>query len=103
MIKLKDLLKESYAWERKFGEKLPTLASIQEKKKLKEVGAAAEYRKYTRDIERAYTKYTKSIEKLRKKLESKGMKKESKEVYKLFAKYGLGFQSWLRGFIDKLL
>ena len=35
MIKLKDLLKESYMWERKFGEKLPTLASVQ-KKKLKE-------------------------------------------------------------------
>ena len=35
MIKLKDLLKESYAWERKFGEKLPTLADVQ-KKKLKE-------------------------------------------------------------------
>ena len=26
MIKLKNLLKESYVWERKFGEKLPTLA-----------------------------------------------------------------------------
>jgi len=36
MKKLKDLLKESYVWERKFGEKLPTLASIQEKKKLQE-------------------------------------------------------------------
>ena len=32
MKKLKDLLKESYVWERKFGEKLPTLASIQKKK-----------------------------------------------------------------------
>ena len=32
MIKLKDLLKESYVWERKFGEKLPTLASVQKKK-----------------------------------------------------------------------
>ena len=31
MIKLKDLLKESYVWERKFGEKLPTLADVQEK------------------------------------------------------------------------
>ena len=31
MIKLKDLLKESYAWERKFGEKLPTLANVQKK------------------------------------------------------------------------
>jgi len=36
MIKLKDLLKESYAWERKFGEKLPTLADVQRKKKLSE-------------------------------------------------------------------
>jgi len=35
MIKLKKLIKEAYAWERKFGEKLPTLASVQ-KKKLKE-------------------------------------------------------------------
>ena len=32
MIKLKNLLKEAYAWERKFGEPLPTLASVQEKK-----------------------------------------------------------------------
>ena len=32
MKKLKDLLKESHVWERKFGEKLPTLADIQEKK-----------------------------------------------------------------------
>ena len=36
MKKLKDLLKESYVWERKFGEKLPTLASVVQKKKLKE-------------------------------------------------------------------
>ena len=36
MIKLKSLIKEAYAWERKFGEPLPTLASIQ-KKKLKEM------------------------------------------------------------------
>ena len=35
MIKLKSLIKEAYAWERKFGEPLPTLASVQ-KKKLKE-------------------------------------------------------------------
>ena len=32
MIKLKELLKESkYAWDRKFGEKLPTLADVQRK------------------------------------------------------------------------
>ena len=32
MKKLTDLLKESYGWERKFGEKLPTLDSVQKKK-----------------------------------------------------------------------
>ena len=32
MKKLKDLLKESFVWERKFGEKLPTLADVQKKK-----------------------------------------------------------------------
>ena len=32
MIKLKKLIKEAYVWERKFGEPLPTLASVQEKK-----------------------------------------------------------------------
>ena len=31
MIKLKDILKESYVWERKFGESLPTLADVQQK------------------------------------------------------------------------
>ena len=31
MKKLKDLLKESYVWERKFGESLPTLKQIEEK------------------------------------------------------------------------
>ena len=30
-MKLTDLLKESYVWERKFGEKLPTLDSVQKK------------------------------------------------------------------------
>ncbi len=38
MKKLKDLLKESKVWERNFGEKLPTLDSVQKKyeKKLTE-------------------------------------------------------------------
>ena len=31
MKKLTDILKEGYAWERKFGEKLPTLDSVQKK------------------------------------------------------------------------
>ena len=43
MIKLKKLLKEGLAWERKFGEKLPTLDSVQKKyneEKLTEVDFA---------------------------------------------------------------
>ena len=31
MKKLKQLLKESYVWERKFGESLPTLSDVQKK------------------------------------------------------------------------
>ena len=31
MIKLKDLLLETVAWDRKFGEPLPTLKSVMEK------------------------------------------------------------------------
>ena len=42
MIKLKDLLKESYAWERKFGEKLPTLADVQKKKLTEASGGGKE-------------------------------------------------------------
>jgi len=34
-MKLKDLLKESKVWERSFGEKLPTLDSVQKKYKKK--------------------------------------------------------------------
>ena len=37
MIKLKSLVKEAYAWERKFGEKLPTLDSVQKKYEKKEL------------------------------------------------------------------
>ena len=36
MKKLTDLLKESYVWERKFGEKLPTLDDVKKQKKINE-------------------------------------------------------------------
>ena len=42
MIKLKKLLKESYVWDRKFGEKLPTLADV-EKKYKKMLDEASKY------------------------------------------------------------
>tara|TARA_Y100000310_G_scaffold265833_1_gene277072 strand:- start:625 stop:966 length:342 start_codon:yes stop_codon:yes gene_type:complete len=35
ILKLKDLLKESYVWERKFGESLPTLDDVIKKKQEK--------------------------------------------------------------------
>ena len=44
-IKMKDLLKESYVWERKFGEKLPTLNDIQKKYESKK--NLKEYRGYS--------------------------------------------------------
>jgi len=101
--KLKQLLKESYVWERKFGEKLPTLASIQEKKKLKEVGASAEYRKYTKNIEKSYRRYLDQVEDFEKVLIKKGLKIKAKEIHKAYAKHVLGFQSWLRSLMDRLL
>ena len=70
---------------------------------VKEVGASAEYKAITTEIEKTYVQYSKSIIKLRKILDKKGLKKESKLVYKQFAKGCLGFHSWLRGFVNKLL
>ena len=43
MIKLKNLLKEGLAWERKFGEKLPTLDSVQKKHNEKKLNEAEQY------------------------------------------------------------
>jgi len=40
--KLKDLLKESYVWERKFGESLPTLKDCEEKYAKKEITESVE-------------------------------------------------------------
>ena len=42
MIKLKSLIKEAYVWERKFGEKLPTLDSVQEKYEKKQLNEKKE-------------------------------------------------------------
>ena len=42
MIKLKNLIKEAYAWERKFGEKLPTLDSVQKKYEKKQLNEKRE-------------------------------------------------------------
>jgi hypothetical protein len=86
MKKLKELLKESYVWERKFGEKLPTLASIQEKKKLKEVGAGTEYRPHIMKIDKLYHAYWDAVKDFTDLLLKKGAKKEANTLHKLYMK-----------------
>ena len=103
MKKLKDLLKESYVWERKFGEKLPTLASIQ-KKKLNEVGAGAQYQKFYKDIERQQQGLSKSVGKFKKYLEKQGLKSEARNLEDnyLIDSYGW-MRKWLKKFIGGLM
>ena len=95
MIKLKDLLKESYAWERKFGEKLPTLADVQ-KKKLNEVGIAPELKMYTHAINKNYDRYWDSVKELQKYLVKKGAKKVSKEMGSIYVGNVGKFQHWMK-------
>jgi len=101
--KLKDLLKESYVWERKFGEKLPTLGDVQ-KKKLNEVGSGAQYRKFYKDIERQQEGLSKSVEKFKKYLEKQGLKSEATKLYDnyLIDSYGW-MRKWLKKFIRDLM
>ena len=73
MKKLKDLLKESFVWDRKFGEKLPTLADVQKKKngeKLNETGINKSY-KAIMDIEKRIN----GLEKIFRR-EQKGMTRD---------------------------
>ena len=104
MKKLKELLKESYVWERKFGEKLPTLASIQEKKKLKEVGAGAQYRKFYKDIERQQKGLSKSVDKFKSYLLKQGLKSKARELEDNYLVDSYGWmRKWLKKFISKLM
>tara|TARA_Y100001963_G_C6548484_1_gene338750 strand:+ start:248 stop:517 length:270 start_codon:yes stop_codon:yes gene_type:complete len=51
--KLTDLLKESYVWERKFGEKLPTLDDVKRQKEINEAKKidSKEWKKIKNQIE----------------------------------------------------
>ena len=102
MIKLKDLLKESYVWERKFGEKLPTLADIQ-KKKLNEVGAGAEYRKYYKNIEKTENVQAKQVNNLVQLLMKKGLKKEATAIASKYVKGVAEFDNFLKKLIGKMM
>ena len=88
MKKLKDLLKESYVWERKFGEKLPTLADVQKAKKLNEVGNAQVHKKYTMKIEDAVGNLEGAVENYSKFLIQQGHKKEAQELRGKFSFVG---------------
>ena len=70
---------------------------------VKEVGASSEYRKYTQKIEKSYRKYWDEVKDFEDLLVKKGLKPAAKEIHKKYAKNVLGFQAWLRGFIDRLL
>ena len=85
MKKLKDILKESYVWERKFGEKLPTLTDVQ-KKKLNEVGAGAEYRPHIKKIDKLYHDYWDAVKDFTDLLLKKGVKKEANNLHKMYMK-----------------
>ena len=95
MKKLTQLLKESYVWERKFGEKLPTLADVQKAKKLNEVGNAQVHKKYTMKIEDAAGYLESAVENYSKFLKQEGHKREAQE---LRGKYSVvnKFTHWMK-------
>ena len=74
-IKMKDLLKESHSWERKFGEKLPSLADVQKKHESKQ--NLKEYRGYTA-LEEVETHVFDAIIAFKKMFEKSEFKSNSK-------------------------
>ena len=79
------------------------LESIKDEFNIKEVGASAEYRKITKKIEKSYRQYWDDVDDLGKIMIKKGLKNQARLIHKEYKKKVLGFQSWLRGFIDRLL
>ena len=89
-IKMKDLLKESHVWERKFGEKLPTLDDIQkkyEKKQLKEYRNYTELEKYETAIFDVIIQFKKIFEQSEHKKNRK-INKLIKDLLKVEGKLG---------------
>ena len=89
-IKMKDLLKESHVWERKFGEKLPTLDDIQkkyEKKNLKEYRGYSALEEMETQIFDVIIAFKKQFERSEHKSNSK-IKKHINDLLKIEAKLG---------------
>ena len=80
MKKLKDLLKESKAWERSFGEKLPTLDSVQKKyeNQLNERSYFQKWQNHLHNLEKLYL----SVHQAKKAIPHK--KKELMKIEKLY-------------------
>jgi len=74
-----------------------------EVKRITEVGAGYDYHKINKKIEKSYKQYWDDVKDLQKILDQKGMKKESKNLRKEYAKKVLGFHTWFRSLIDRLL
>ena len=94
MKKLKQLLKESYVWERKFGEKLPTLADIQ-KKKLNEVGNSQVHKKFIQKIEDGEGYFKSAVDNYVDFLIKQGHKKEANEIKGKYMFVGK-FTHWMK-------
>ena len=83
MIKLKNLLKEGYAWERKPNKPLPTLEDVQkeyQKKKMKEVLKDIQSGKFTKQWMDEHKSGQKNFLKMREDLAKHPIEKVGKEL-----------------------
>ena len=96
----KDLLKESITWRnRKFGDRLPTMEDYKEehdKNNLKEVGAAADYKKYIKLIDKDFDSLVNNVGELKNLLMRSGAKKQAGELQQIFAKNVGKFRSFMK-------
>ena len=97
-MKLKDLLKESKVWERKFGDSLPTLEDVQNKydKKLNETLPA--YPKEWKNLEKACYDLEKAVTILAKSVarQDKTKGKTIANTYKTLQKSIKGYKEMLK-------
>ena len=91
MINMKDLIKKQNDMIRK-----ESGMNIKEDK-------AGEYEKLRKNFEKTYKAYWDSVNDFQLALEKKGLKKQSMDIHRKYAKDVLGFHAWLRQSIRKLL
>ena len=92
-------------WSKKFNgsEGLTEFEQQGGKDTIKEVGASQEYHKLRKNFEKTYKAYWDSVNDFQLALEKKGLKKQSMDIHRKYAKDVLGFHAWLRQSIRKLL